>query len=275
MLEGPSKSKDAKASEVDALLSNPILRLSVNDDSAVRFKGTESTEEDFLALLKNLEAKFKTASQVVTSTPNDELLGKDQLIIFLDVDGVCWVDPLVQEHKRLTALDKFYELSLVIAQYWDLLNENYDFLNQYEFLKTACWDPHHMQRIFLLCKEFNARIVVSSSWRKGRNDLHLKNLLDLWGLGSYYLGKTEEFGFISCRTKEIQLWLSNNPLVKRFLILEDQYVENMKKMFPLQFVQCEKLVGFDEATYQNARQMILALSLEESNKSQQKTVLSL
>ena len=232
-----------------------------------RFRGTEETAEDFRLLLTTLDTQFKAATNAsavtgatdVTSEPETPKPDENQFIIFLDFDGVCRVDPIDMPHEKLNKIKKNSDINSLIDRYSVFLKNHYDFIveHEHEFLKVACWDPFHMQRIRLLCNEFNARIVVSSSWRNNRSDQHLKNLLDLWGLGSYYIGKTADKNSIHCRSNCVKNWLANNPHIQKFLILDDQYERNMKRVFPDNYVKCDPLKGFDEATYQKARMVVL------------------
>ncbi|MBS0288097.1 MAG: hypothetical protein JSR17_12430 [Proteobacteria bacterium] len=242
-------------SRVD-MLEKAFHLLFLHHSSVPRFRGTESSLEDFNTLLSAITAKYKITKKAANAITSVPLQNKDQVIIFLDIDGVCWIDPLDKPHERLDTLHSNTRLLELMDKYWALLVEQCDFESKYEFLKVACWDPYHMQRIRLLCQEFNARIVVSSSWRNRRNDKHLREILDLWGLGQYYHGKTDDSGSWSCRTKDIQGWFSKNLRVSRFLILDDQYEVNMQQLYPLQFVHCDKLKGFDEHAYQKARKVL-------------------
>ena len=212
-----------------------------------RLLGTESSSSDFHLLLTQLAAKF-SAEHSLTYEPRP--LQSDEVVVFLDFDGVCWVDPLYRPHEKYRKLENDRNFQTVLSNNLTLLKRHYDFDDKDEFLSLCCWDPAHVQRIHALCTECNARIVVSSSWRNGRSHYHLKNLLDLWGLGSFYLGKTVDGRWK--RANEIQSWLDQNPQVARFLIVDDQYVDEFTEHFPDAFVHCHPLKGFDDEPYQKA-----------------------
>ncbi len=233
-------------------LERAFLHLYLHNTSIPRFRGSELSDSDFELLLKSLDAKLKESSPKDDEMYDLSQLPDNQLILFLDFDGVCWVDDTDVPNEKLRRLRKDPQLQMLLeTYYWPTLKKYYDCESKDEFLKAACWDPFHMQRIRLLCNEFNARIVVSSSWRHGRSYKHLKNLLSLWGLGEYCVGKTVD-GF-GCRTTHVKTWLRDNPRFSRFLILDDQYAYNMKSCFPSQFIHCNSEKGFDEETYQKAR----------------------
>ncbi len=251
-------------------LEKAIHQLYLYHASFPRLRGTEETVEDFKLLLQSLAAKFTARSPYVDAPIALSPIDENQFILFLDFDGVCWIDPMDKTHEKLNRLKSNPNIDNLMNQHSSLLKTQYDCRvekNVHEFLKVACWDPFHMQRIRLLCNQFNARIVVSSSWRNGRSDKHLKNLLDLWGVGDYYLGKTEDKHSFFCRTNCIKGWLAKNPRVRKFLILDDQYENKMKECFPNNYVKCDPLKGFDEQTYQKAKTMAQAI-VDPSNQQQ-------
>ncbi len=262
-------------------LEKAIHQLYLYHSANPRFRGTEETVEDFQLLLTAVAAKFKTetagsavttATHAVVTPKETPPLDDNQLILFLDFDGVCWVDPMNKTHEKLIRLKSDPKIDALIKEHSSLLTTQYDFRvddqGVHEFLKAACWDSFHMQRIRLLCNEFNARIVVSSSWRNERSVKQLKNLLDLWGLGSYYIGKTADKNFTHCRTNCVRGWIAKNPKIRKFLILDDQYEQNMKRDFPNHYVKCDPLKGFDEETYLKARKVAQNQTLSETSANE-------
>lgn len=97
-----------------------------------------------------------------------------------------------------------------------------------------------------LCKEFDAKIVVTSTWRLEDN---YKECLYNGGL-SYeieILGKTDNLG--SKRINEINKWLEIHPNVNQYVILDDDYIEEGNK----HWVKTETYNGFLWSDYEKAK----------------------
>jgi hypothetical protein len=224
-----------------------------------RFTGQELAVEDFVKLFKALQEKWRTLETaeplkppVLFSSQSNTPLKSP--ILFLDFDGVCWVDHDDVPNEKYLALLKNEELIALINHHFPMLKKHYDFETVKEFLRFSCFQLENMQRIASLCKEFNTRIVVTSNWRKGRTIEHLVNMLDMWGIGQYVIDKTVDGGFSICRSKQIEAWLkANEQRVSSFVILDDQYILNLTKMFLEKFIHCDCKIAFDEETYQKAK----------------------
>lgn len=101
-----------------------------------------------------------------------------------------------------------------------------------------------LARVFETVKD--ASIVVSSTWRKTFEVAELQRILneECPGLGRLVIGRTPVFQH-AVRGVEIQSWLTNNPHVRRYVIVDDD-----SDMLPSQepfFVQTEFSSGLTEA----------------------------
>jgi hypothetical protein len=279
MLEGPNpnQSNEAPSTLVEnkKTVSQPIF--------PCQFLGENLSVPFFQRLLQGLTEKFREPELnlplLFSNALIDGLKEVPHLIIFLDIDGVCWVDNDDVPHEQYIELRDNVQLGNLLRSYYDpLLKQYYDFDHIREFLKTACFNPDHMQRIKQLCEEFDARIVVSSNWRVDRTVGHLQNLFDLWGLGEYVIGKTKDSLFFSnARANEIDQWLKDNKeKVSGFVIVDDQYESSFRSKFPNHFVQCHSHVAFDEKAYNEAKRILQAQkTLVEEEKVKSDEVLSL
>jgi hypothetical protein len=222
------------------------------------FTGSESTVEQFELIIQNLITKLQEPKPLIFSMTNhDNFLGP---IIFLDFDGVCcpFSDcKLSDKFEKFNADPNFINL---LKKYEDFLKKHYDFnINDKELLKIACWTSASMAQILSLCRTFNAKIVVSSNWRRNRSVVHLQNLLDLWGLGGFVIGKTKDGNALACDTRAAQIkeWIADNKYTSnQFLILDDGYIPELTKEFPNHFVHCDTKKGFDEQAYINAENVL-------------------
>lgn len=90
-------------------------------------------------------------------------------------------------------------------------------------------DPLCVARLNEITDKTDAAIVVSSSWRKGRTEKQLEDLLKDWGVKASMVGVTpilqKEMGGIvysDTRGHEINAWVeSNKDTWKEFVILDD------------------------------------------------------
>lgn len=112
--------------------------------------------------------------------------------------------------------------------------------------------PHHnkvnnyqaVRWLERLCKEFDAKIVVTSTWRLEDN---YKECLYNGGLSHEIeiLGKTDNFG--TKRIDEINRWLNEHPDVNRYVILDDERIKSKHA------VKTETYNGFLWSDYEKAK----------------------
>ena len=122
-------------------------------------------------------------------------------IIFLDYDGV--VNNLV--FHTIDGEPDFYAEKSIDHQYRDYKVNDF---------QAVAW-------LNKICREFNCKIVVSSTWR-GRRDY--KECLYNAGFKGEIIGKTPKLEGCFCRRGlEIQKWLDNNKELEidDFIILDD------------------------------------------------------
>lgn len=121
----------------------------------------------------------------------------------------------------------------------------------------AIYSKDLVSNVNTLCREFDYKIVASSSWRLDASLEYLKSIYraigldserlvgltpDLSGNGSYYLFRYEE----------IQQYLKEHPEVEHYLILDDDSRAKLTE-HPERFIQCDFGTGFDRQTLEKAR----------------------
>lgn len=109
-------------------------------------------------------------------------------IIFLDIDGVLNCEEWYSQRK---------DPEIMKAH-----SENYPICE---------FSPILMARLNLLIEKTDAKVVVSSTWRLGKNIQALQELLNSVGFKGEVIGKTESFNQpYVVRGNEIKYWLDSN-----------------------------------------------------------------
>ena len=144
-------------------------------------------------------------------------------IIFLDIDGV------------INSKEYYKEVNMRINN-WDR------------------FDPETVKFINDLLEEFNAKIVITSSWRFGAKDLLLKELRKTRLL--IYLYKSWETPMIygGTRGREIKQWLDKHPEVNGYVILDDR--DDILAEQLSFFIKTEINTGFRKENYEKARSIL-------------------
>jgi hypothetical protein len=115
-------------------------------------------------------------------------------IIFLDIDGVFNCQTFYQESykeakKKLRKSLKRKEITRLNYYKGQICEERIKWFSE-------------------LCKEINALVVISSTWRSGKSVEQLQEIMDYCGGSFKIIDKTEHLGFE--RGIEISKWLKDN-----------------------------------------------------------------
>jgi hypothetical protein len=124
------------------------------------------------------------------------------------------------------------------------------------------FDPRAVERLTRVLDQTGARIVVSSSWRHGRDATELEGLLHRVGLPARHrvAGVT---GVGRTRGEEIRAWLFAYPgTVRRFAIVDD--MSSMGRHLRACFVRTNPAVGL---TDRNADQLLQILGYSFFNRA--------
>lgn len=163
-------------------------------------------------------------------------------VIFLDMDGV--LNSIKYYNKR--RMDR---------------EINGPFCDRYGNEKL----PRHAMEIdpeaMALLKEFvepnNITLVISSTWRKLFSVEQMKELFALRGWDNApIIGKTQSYNSSYCRGHEINGWLSENPDVEKFAIIDDDsdMTEDQKRN---NFVHTRHATGLEQEHIEELKTILL------------------
>lgn len=124
--------------------------------------------------------------------------------------------------------------------------------------KVKDWDrfkPEAVKLLKQLLDEFNAKIVITSSWRFGAKELLIKELTKS-GLKKY-LHKNWKTAMLQGgeRGKEIRLWLENNSGIENYVIFDD--AETMLEEQSQNFIRTNISNGLEMEHYIRAREILI------------------
>ncbi|MCY4148679.1 MAG: HAD domain-containing protein [Gammaproteobacteria bacterium] len=174
-------------------------------------------------------------------------------VIFLDIDGV------LQPYSSQKRFDHdLHELLKTLAEKYD--DDLYLELDRFD-LGCICfdWDIGAVERIRSICEDLEAKIVVSSDWRRGKSVEALKAYFRIHGLHYYVKDKTDNRKWRDkapehSRAGEVKEYLDAHPEIERFVIIDDGYRDEFEKLYPEQFVHTRSRMNFDNEV--RARQIL-------------------
>ena len=209
-------------------------------------------------LLLVLMFVFSTAKSV---EPHPTNLEQPRLIIFLDIDGVLYREPIRHDFWK-ERKDKMIEIFGLLKPYSSF---HYDVATAYYF---DCDAVANLENFLTQANlRYNVGIVLSSAWREGRTLEEIIQVFSPWRFSKFIIDKTvnsaydgytkEEiqsfsYGFAS-RADQINHWLKNHSHmnIAHFIIFDDQD-SDLSKRFPNQFVRVKRpylsLENIGEAT---------------------------
>lgn len=160
--------------------------------------------------------------------------------VFLDIDGVL----------QPGGWQKRFEINRteLQEQLTQTLNEDYKSMDQYDVAAVYCdWDKEAVEWLKKLLIQFEARIIVSSSWRRSHSLKRLQMLFKIHALDTFVEGAIPLPD--RDRPQKIQEFMDNDPNMGKFVILDDDCY-SLRKVFPEQLVCCPNHFGREE--YQQA-----------------------
>lgn len=131
-------------------------------------------------------------------------------IVFLDIDGV------LNNAKRAQWLHENGHKGLGFGAPWELDDGNIT-------VETVGWDPDNVDALWHILDNIDdPRIVVSSTWRIGRQSVFFRECSAVFGRVLPVIDKTPIINEIgSIRGDEVNEWLAHAPMVKRWVCLDD------------------------------------------------------
>ena len=130
---------------------------------------------------------------------------KIEKIVFLDIDGV------LNSHNFYCARQSFPN---------KMFNSSDDRVKSFELREI---DLVPLGLLYQLVIETGSKIVITSTWRLGRNPLYFRLLFYRKGIGfpeHTIIGKTDTL-HAHTRGHEIEKWISDNNFTGRYVILDD------------------------------------------------------
>jgi HAD domain in Swiss Army Knife RNA repair proteins len=160
--------------------------------------------------------------------------------VFLDIDGVIQPGGWQKRFKiNRTELQE---------QLTQTLKEDYKSIDQYDVAAVYCdWDKEALEFLKKILIQFEARIIISSSWRRSHPLKQLRMLFKIHDLDTFVEGAipmpdTE-------RPERIQEFIDQDPNMGKFVIFDDDCY-SLRKHFPNQLVCCPNRLGIEQ--YQQA-----------------------
>lgn len=157
-------------------------------------------------------------------------------VIFLDIDGV-----LNPPQKSRFQFDLNLNTKLA-KQYNDPEIEKLDipFINQAYF----GFDRHSCALIGKLVKEYNAKIVLTSSWRVFYSQEEIRCMFKILDIDNAFIGFTRKG---VPRTQVIQEYIESNHITQ-YIVIDDF---DMSSTFGFRFIHSSR--SFSDANYQEAK----------------------
>ena len=136
---------------------------------------------------------------------------------------------------------------------------DYDGVVSLEFsmeLLRSVMDKSCIENVNKLCKKFDLKIVVISSWK---NESYYQDMLYEGGLDKdiEILGKTDEL--YGPREEEVKKYLEDHIYIDKFVVLDDRVYRELRDYQ----VKPDSHIGFDEEKYNEAVEL---LKKQRSNK---------
>lgn len=127
-------------------------------------------------------------------------------IIFLDIDGVFNCETFYE--KRFAAMKRYDGIPLYkqVKKMLRRFVKNNTIRDKVYYRSQIC--SERMEWFNELCRDVNAKVVISSTWRMGRTVEELRELLKMCGATFEIIDKTPRTGYE--RGTDISKWLKDN-----------------------------------------------------------------
>lgn len=152
-------------------------------------------------------------------------------VLFLDIDGVLNV-PAAELGYR-------YGLGLKIERYFKDEDNTPPFHRN-----TYTWCPSSLYNLYRIIEETGTKVVISSTWRRGKSLEHMKSWFKVDFLKDAVIGKTPIINEKQ-RGDEIAYWLSEHKEVTNFAVVDDDSdMDAVRK----HFFKTDGFIGLDWRT---------------------------
>ena len=116
------------------------------------------------------------------------------------------------------------------------------------------WNKNSIDLYNKLCKEFDLKAVISSTWRLNHTKAQLQDIFNEKGVEVEIIDFTDSFSDEG-RGREIEDWLFSHSHGK-FIILDDSVRDIIAWGLP-NVVRCRGWIGFSQEEYDLARKLLL------------------
>jgi HAD domain in Swiss Army Knife RNA repair proteins len=166
-------------------------------------------------------------------------------VIFLDIDGVMQPYATMQQGNQQDAI----ALRKKLANY---VNPEIAALPIHTVRAVyQDWSQSSIENLRKLLINFNAKIVISSSWRECETIQTIRTIFSIHGLDSYILDVTP---ILTHRVTEVAAYLAQHTEIQRFVIFDDDKFYRFEEYFPDNFVWCNDEIGEEE--FQRAKAIL-------------------
>lgn len=188
-----------------------------------RFKSPHITQQSYGA---NKFFARRSITTIFKSHFSSRVLPKADPVIFLDIDGVLFTprhDGSIQKQLRKLYPEK----------------TNFEPMH-YDIAATHLFDTKAVSNLDQLIGKTNAKIVISSDWRRNLTVDQLTEIFAKHSFSKVIVDKTPDMvveeSILMGRAKQINAWLLHHPTVLSFVILDD-CDEGLSKQYPKNFVR--------------------------------------
>ncbi len=139
-------------------------------------------------------------------------------ILFLDIDGV--INP--HNYNPTYIEDPTLVLEDVDSRTYNYVIHNFD--------KNVC------MYIYNLCKKYDAKIVITSTWAELYTLKQLQTIFSLYDLGAYVFDTTPSIGL---RKENIQSYIKNHH-IEKFIVIDDI---DMRSVFKFKAIRTKNVMS--------------------------------
>ena len=137
-------------------------------------------------------------------------------IIFLDIDGVLQPTCSQKRFDHIKEIDDVRDR--LIAEYQ---SEIYREVDKYDLAAVVYdWNESAVELLKRLLDECDAKIVLSSDWRRSKNESIMRALFKIHGLDGYFL-ESLDYETYPDKAVDIAIYLEKHPEAKRYVVIDD------------------------------------------------------
>jgi hypothetical protein len=174
-------------------------------------------------------------------------------IIFLDIDGVLYQGAFSdREHQNRMSNQEIPLIKELPKIANKLSSTQLTKLCNYDLSAMLGFDESAVQLLIRLCEETGAKIVLTTSWRVGRDLTYMQNLFSFWDFASYIIDLTPRL--FTGRKSEIDAWLQQQTQeISSFIVLDDDKFPGFTD-YGEKFIYCREL--FCQRLYEQSHKLL-------------------